>query len=804
MLTIAVQEFRFATRALARSPWFTLTAVLMLAAGLGLTMFMFSAIQSFMLRPPPFPDGAGMIHLEYADSLTQNDSMELPTSDFLTLRRAQTAFARFEAFSQGTVNLSGDGRPERYMGAFVTPGTFATLGVAPLLGPGFAEGDDIDGAPLKIVIGHSLWQQRYAGAPDIVGRVVRANGQEATVAGVMPEHFGFPINNAVWLPLRTRVAALPRREQFTLEVWGRLRDGVSLQVAGAEFAALLERIEAEDPGDPLADRVVIKPYQDEFIGKETRRILATMFVSVLLVLLIACVNVANLMVARSARRSREVAIRSAIGASRLRMVLAGLAETLLICLAAGALGFVLAQFASELTMQAIRSSEEPPPYWTTELRIDAWSVLFAFASALLAALVAGLWPAWRAARVASAQAMREGGAGAVGGRVGRGLTTAEIALSVVLLVTAGLTVRSVIEREGMDLPFAVDRVMSGRLGLFDTSYPADTDVAAFAERLQQRLAATPGIESAGVTSSVPFSYAGGNQITIEGQAPPADGRLPSTDVVSADRGYFDSLQIGALRGRLFDARDSAAATRVALLSAPLAERFWPGEEALGRRFKLGRDAAAPWIEVVGIVPHVPQIGDEVERAALYLPFAQQPARFFSFTARTVGEPYAAAEALRDAVVALDADLPVYWLRSLRDWVDIAAFDHRLLAALFGVFGAFAMLLAAAGLYAVLAFQVSQRTREIGVRRALGANNRGIVRMVLAQGIWQIGIGVGIGLVLALGFAQLLAGFLYGVTAYDPLTFGGVALLLGAVALVAAVVPTRRALGVAPMMALRYE
>jgi putative ABC transport system permease protein len=804
LLSIALQELRFALRGLVRSPWFTLTAVGMMTIGLGLAMFMFGAIQSFILRPPPFPDGESMINVEYADSLTQSENLEVPTGDFLTMRREQTTFARFEAFSEGTVNLSGDGRPERYDGAFITPGTFETLGVAPLLGPGFVDGDEIEGAPQKVVLGHSVWQQRFAGSGDVIGKVVRVNGKEATVAGVMPEHFAFPINNTIWLPLQTRVVELRRRAQVNVKVWGRLQAGSTPEAARAELTALLQRIEAADAGESIADRVVMKPYQDEFIGKATRRIISTMFVSVLLALVIACVNVANLMVARSTRRSREAAIRDAMGAGRLRMIMGGLAESLMICAVAGVVGFVLAQIGSELTMRVVRSSENPPPYWMTDLRIDGMSVLFASAIAVFAALLAGLWPAWRATTVACAQALREGGAGAIGGRIGRGLTTAQIALCVVLLVNAGLTVRSVVERGGMDLPFAADNVISGRLSLFDSSYPDNAELAAFADALRLRLEATPGIKAAGITSSVPFSSAGGRMITIEGRAPADDGRLPRVDVVSADRGYFESLQLGMLRGRSFEAHDDANGRRVALLSAPLAERFWPGEEAIGKRFRLGDGAESPWIEVVGLLPHVAQIGRDIERPALYLPFAQQPSRSFSFIARTTGDPYASAGAIRDVVVALDPDLPVYWLRSLRDWVDLAAFNHRLLAGLFGMFGGFAMLLAAAGLYAVLAYQVSQRTREIGVRRALGAADRGIVHMVIGLGMRQLLIGVGMGLVLALGFAQLLAGLLYGVTTYDPATFFGVATLLGIVALVAALVPTRRALAVAPMVALRYD
>ncbi len=804
VISIALQALRVSYRSLLRSPWFTLTAVGMLAIGLGLTMFMFGAIQSFMLRPSPFPDGESMIHVGYADSLTQSDRLEVPTGDFLTMRREQTTFARFEAFRQDTVNLSGDGRPERLNGAFITPGTFAALGVAPLLGPGFVDGDDLGGAPLKVVLGYSIWQRRFAGDRDIIGQQVRVDGSEATVVGVMPEHFAFPIDNAVWLPLQTRVAERRRRGQLNLDVWGRLLSGVTLEAASAELTALLQRIEADNAGDSIADRVVVNPYRDGITGNTTRRIISTMFVSVLLVLLIACVNVANLLVARSAQRRREAAIRSAIGASRLRIMLDGLAESLLICAVAGVIGFGLAQLGSALTMQAIRGSENPPPYWMTDFRIDGMSVLFAAAVAVLAALAAGLWPAWRAATVASAQAMRDGGAGAIGGRVGRGLTTAQIALCVVLLVTAGLTLRSVIEREGVDLPFAADHVISGRLSLFEGRYPGNAEVTAFADALRLRLEATPGIEAVGITSSVPFSHAGGRLIAIEGRARAADGRLPRVDVVSADRGYFDSLQLGALRGRLFEADDDAYGRRVALLSAPLASRFWPGEEVIGKRFRLGEAAQASWIEVVGLVPHVAQVGKDIDRPALYLPFAQQPNRFFSITARTVGDPYASTHAIRDAVVALDPDLPVYWLRSLRDWVDIAAFNHRLLAALFGMFGSFAMLLAAAGLYAVLAYRVSQRTCEIGVRRALGAGDRDIVRMLLGQGLRQLLIGIGVGLLLALGFAQLLAGVLYGVTPHDPATFIGVALLLGIVALVAALVPAHRALSVAPMAALRYD
>ena len=390
-------------------------------------------------------------------------------------------------------------------------------------------------------------------------------------------------------------------------------------------------------------------------------------------------------------------------------------------------------------------------------------------------------------------------------RVGSSLTTLEIALCMVLLVTAGLTVRSVIERERLPQPFESAQVLGGRVGLFEGDYPDDNAVRDFAERLAPRLAALPGVDAVGVTSAVPYSFAGGDLIDLGGESAGTDTPRPFALVISADAGFFDALRLPLLHGRLFDARDRADAPPVALVSEQLARQLWPEQSAVGQRLRLGQPGSeGAWIEVVGVVPHVPHVGDAPEMAALYRPFAQQPTRFFSPVVRSEGDPLALADGLRDSVAALDPNLPVYFLRTLEDWRRIAAFDQRLMAALFGIFGAFAVLLAAAGLYAVLAYQVGQRVREIGVRRALGADDRGIVRMVLRQGAWQLGIGIGVGLLLALGFAQLLAGILFGVEPHDPATFLAVAALLATVSVLASLLPTRRALGVEPIVALRYD
>ena len=805
MLAALRLELHNAARSLLRSPGFTITAVAMLSVGLGLAIYMFGAIQSFFLREVPFPDGADLLHIEYADRSGRSDAIEPPTSDFLTLRREATRFASLDGFSQGTINLADDGtRPERYNGAFVSAGSFRTLGVEPFMGPGFQPGDDAPGAPGKVAIGYSLWQQRFNADPQVIGRAVRVNGRAATIVAVMPPGFAFPISNAVWAPLNLAGLDAPRRQQTALELFGRLADGASIAQATAELDSLLARIEQQDSAETLAERVVVKPYREEFIGRETRQVMGTMFAAVLLVLAIACVNVANLMIARGVQRTRETAIRAAIGASRSRLMAVCLAEALVVALAALLIGGVLAWLGGQATMDALRTSQDPPPYWMLEYRFDAVSAGFAVLAVGLVVVLAGVWPAWRAASAAQAEGMRQGGRVA-SGRIGSSLTTLEIALCMVLLVTAGLTVRSVVERDRLPQAFESAQVLGGRVGLFEGDYADDAAVHAFAERLSARLAAQPGVAAVGITSAVPYSFAGGEVIEPAGLDAAAGTQRPFALVVSADPGFFDALRLPLQQGRLFDARDRADSAPVALVSEPLARQLWPDQPAVGQRLRLGQPGSeGPWIEVVGVVAHVPHAGEAPELATLYRPFAQQPTRFFSPLLRAEGDPLALAERLRDSVAALDPDLPVYFLRTLEDWRRAAAFDQRLMAALFGIFGGFAVLLAAAGLYAVLAYQVGQRVREIGVRRALGADDRGIVRMVLRQGAWQLGVGIGVGLLLALGFAQLLAGVLFGVEPHDPATFLAVAALLAVVSGFASLLPTRRALGVEPIVALRND
>lgn len=802
MTRLLLQEARIAFRSLLRSPGFSLTAIGMLGAGLGLCLFMFAVIQSHLLRPLPFADGESLLHVGYVDTQSGNRWMRVPLQDFRAMREADTGFASLHAFSQDDVNLSGGTIPEVLQAAWVSAGSFRELGVLPLLGRELSDADEAVDAPLAVVIGHALWQERFDASNDVLGSVVKIDGEPATVVGVMPKGFAFPFNNRIWLPLRSTAEIAARDAQISVDVWGRLAPDEGIAGASAALGSLLRRLNENSGAARLADAVRVDPYMEYFAGG-MRPLLGTMFTAVLLVLIIACANVAQLLLARNLRRTRESAIRTAIGASRRRLMLSNLIETLLVCLAASLLGLLLAMIAAQWAMQFLRAAEFPPPYWMTDIRLDGVTVAFTLSMALLGTLLAGWWPAWRAARIDAMTGMRDGGS-VLRSRSGSVLAALEIALCMVCLVAAALTLQSVLHRGETKLPVAAERILSGRLSPLPQAYPDDAALVRLSESLGRALAAIPGVESVGISTSIPYSWAGSAQIAVEGQLAPAAGEWPSVQTVSADPGYFASLDLQAMQGRLIDSRDTSQSPAVAVISQALAERFWPGEIAVGKRIRMAEGAPDAWIDVVGIVPQLSQDADDRSRPSLYRPFAQAPRRQFSFLLRSAGPGSEHSNAVREALYALDPDLPIYWLRSVRDWVDVSAHMPRVMAWLFGMFGSFALLLATAGLYAVLAFQVGQRSREIGLRRALGAGRGRILGMLLRQSLAPLFLGVSLGVMLALGFAQMLASVLLGIETGGVLLFVLVAITIACVALLAAILPARRALAVSPLAALRWE
>lgn len=795
-----------AFRSLRKAPGFTVSAVGILAAGLALCSYMFAAVNAYVLRPLPFDDSESLVHLELAD--LENDSLEVPALDFLEWRRALQNVEHLGGYYQGTVNLSGGERPERFEGAFLTSEVLPALGVQPLHGRVFQAADEAPGAPAVVLLGYATWRDRYRGDPAAVGRTVRVNGHAAVVIGVMPEGFRFPAREEVWVPLVLDPAKLGSADDPSLELIARLAPGVAMVEAQDEATAVLQRVDQSKPAAALERRAVVKPLAHEYVGKEARAIIFTMLGAVLLVLLIACANVANLILARSAARSRELAIRSALGASRRRLAVQLAVETLLLSVVAGGLAFALARQGTRWTQAAMiaNGGDMLPAYWV-RFTVDWRDVVFLAVASTLVTLLAGLLPALRAlSGDLTAPIKSGGGSGRRKGHLSRGLVAGEIALCTVLLAGTGLMVRSVIELGNADVGGATANVLSGRIALFPENYPEPDQRVRLLETLAERAAAIPGVTRATVATALPGTFSGGGYYSAEGAAAPEPGREPHAGWVAAAPSYLAMFEIPLLQGRGFTTGDRRDAAQVAMVNRSFAAKVWPEGDPVGKRLRLGRgENAEDWRTVVGVIPDLVhgQLDDGL-RPTIYVPLAQADVRFASVAVRGDVRAESLAEPLRSAVTALDADLPVYFLRTLDEWVAIGRFEDDFLALLFAIFGAVGVLLAAAGLYAVIAYSVSQKTREIGVRRALGAPDAGILRWVLRQGFVQAALGIGIGLPVALGFGRLIADELYKVSPFDPLTFAGVILLVTLVAVAATMVPARRALGVAPNTALRYD
>lgn len=805
-------EFKTAFRSLCKAPGFSLLAIGILAVGLAATIFMFGAIKGYILSPLPFPQSERLMHLERNRLAAGIESMEVTQHEFVTWREQQGSFTDLAGFYTGTVNLSGAGadRPERYDGAFITGNAFGILQANPLLGRTLQEADSRPGAPDVVLLGYSVWQFRYNGDPGIVGRTVRVNSRDAVVIGVMPQGFSFPITQDVWVPLRIDLAQLRHRlDGTTLEVFGRLRAGVTQAQARENMNALAAGLAQLHPETNEGVGAVVQPYAYEYVDRETRATIMTMFAAVSLVLLIACANVANLILVRAIARRREMAVRTALGASRWRITTRILAESLMLSLTASALGLVVADFAGEAMIDSLRAGDANVPFWV-DTSTDWQVAAFAIGAGILSSLFAGLIPALRATRMDVNSNLKDGTLGAIGGGAGalsRMLVIAEIALSCVLLVSAGLMLRSLIAMDQRDLGADIRNVLTARIGLFEEQYPSGAEQTAFFDQLVEQLRAEPDVRAVAAATSLPGANESYMGYHLDGKLAAPDTQPPFGYWTAADPGFFDMFDVTVVQGRAYDARDRAETQPVIVVDRLFAERAWPGEDAIGRQVKLGsaNEDDEPWRTVIGVVENVHMAeADDPPRESLYVPMTQNPVRFSFVAVRPAGDALAFANRLRDTVLLLNPDMPLYWVRTLEEWVVYGAWTERLVSINFQVFGAIALLLASVGIYAVLAYSVAQRTREIGVRRALGAGNQRIIGTVARQSFTQLAVGLGVGLLLALGFAQLMSSMLIGVDAFDPLTFATVIVVLGGAAVLAATVPTLRALRVNPVQALRYE
>jgi putative ABC transport system permease protein len=800
------RDLRHGLRTLVKTPVLATISVLTFALGIGLTTTMFSIVNG-ALRDLPLERADRLMHLE-RNNLSQGiDSMEVTLHDFLDWRQRQHAFQQLAAFYQGTANLSGtEDRPERYDGGFMTANAFDQLGVEPILGRTFVAGEDLPGAEPVVLLGYHVWQSRFHGDPGVVGHTVRLNGRTTTVIGVMPKGFRFPVNQDLWAPLSLDTAGIKRGEGITLEVYGRLKDGVSLDQARADLAAIAVQQAAEHPETNQGVGSVVKPYTREFIGEEAVQVLSVMLGAVFGVLLIACANVANLLLARSVLRTKEVAVRSALGATRRQILRQLLTETFLLAAGGAAGGLALAVAGVALFNRGLVDTE--PPYWL-DIRIDPTVLLFTLALVLVASLAAGLLPALQASGSKAAEVLKDESRGSSSfrlGRLSRILVVAEIAVSCGLLVGAGLMIKSIVELRTADFGIVQQGVFTARVGLAEAAYPEPAERQRFFDDLLRSLRALPGVESAALADSLPVAGSGRYRFAVEGAAYPTDNDYPRARLGVVTPGYFETLGVAPLAGRLLAEGDRADGLPVAVVNRPFAEHFFPGASPLGRRIRVGTsDSDKPWATVVGVVPDLHMGGSDNENpAGFYLPLAQDDARFMSIVARTQGDPLALTGAVRRAVIDLDPDLPIYFVRTMPEVIRRNTWFVGVFGALFAAFGAAALFLAAIGLYGVMAFSVSRRTQEVGIRLALGARTGQVLGMVFRQGMVQLGIGLLLGLGLAAALSRGIAVLLFQVEPWDPAVFAAIVAILGTSGLAACLLPARRAARVDPVVALRAE
>ncbi len=802
------QDLRYAVRTLRRSPGYTLVALLTLALGIGANTAIFSMIRGVLLRPLPYHEGERLVMLEQPASLAGVQDARFSAQEIQDYRSQSKALQGIVEYHSMPFILLGDGEPSRVQTAVVSANFFDILGLKPLLGRAFREGEDQAGAEPVLMLSHGYWMRQLGGDPAVIGRTFEMNDRIHTVIGVLPAVPQYPEENDVYMPVSScpfRMGA-PARENRTfrmLTLFGRLAPGATLAGADTEFQSIAKRLHEQYPqaypsGQGFSIRVA--SLHDE-MTRRARPTLLLLLGTAVFVLLIACANVANLTLARLIRRERELALRAALGADRGRLIRQLLAEGGLLALAGGVLGLGLAAGAMKL-LTAFAARFTPR---ADEIAIDGTVLAFTLVVSLLTGLAFALLPALPS-RVNLVGALRDGGAATSGGRSLRTrsmLVVVQVAVSVVLLVGAGLMVRSLVALQRVDPGFDSERVLTMTLDLNWSRYTTADLIRGFHERLHSRLASQPGVVAAASTLVFPLGSTRtlGFEFDIEGRPRDPQVTVPQGDFRSVSPDYFRTLGIPLVEGRVFTANDGPETPQVAVVNRSLARRYWASESPLGRR--ISADSGKTWITVVGVVGDVRQYGlDRAPADELYTPFAQVPIREGSLLLRTTGDPYAAVRVVKEEIRSIDPDQPIANVETLDELRSESLASPRLTASLLLMFALLALVITGAGLAGVVAFSVSQRTQEIGVRMALGAERGEVLGMILREGMRLVLFGLLLGVLGALAATRLMAGLLYGVGATDPLTFGGVVLVLVVVAVLACLAPARRATRVDPMVALR--
>ena len=802
-----LRDVRYGLRSLIKSPGLSLVAVLALTLGIGLTTTMFSIVYGAMMKGLPYPDGDRIMVVQRANASRGINRSSLPIQDFFDYKKQQSTYTDLGAFTSGTMYLSGEEKAERFDGSWITANTFDIIGVRPILGRNFRAGEDTPTGDKVLILANQTWRERYNGDPAVLGKTVKMNGQPFTIIGVMPERFNFPNNDRLWVPLQTDPLASKRGQGQFLQAFGKLKPGVTIDQASVDVATIGKRLAAEYKETNEGFIGTTQPFIDNYIGKEPRQLLLTMLGAVFFVLLIACANVANLLLDRAAHRTKEVGIRTALGASRSAVVRQFLAEALVLSLVATAFGIVLAYFGVRLFNIAITVTQVPS---FIDIRLHPPVLLFSIGVAALTTLVAGAIPAYQSSRADINEILKDETRGASSFRVGKiskTLVMFEIALSCALLVAAGLMIKSVAKMNTMEKGFTSKDVFTARIG-FPSAYTDTAYEWRFFDQVVERVAALPGVQAAAISSGLPAARSGlnGMNFSIEGATYLKDQDYPFTRSLAVTPGFFSTLKIPLTAGRTLNESDRDGAPKVVLVNKTFAAKYFKNTDPIGKRIRPGgAKSTAEWATIVGIVGDI-FAGDENEPTppVVFQPFAQARSTFVYISARTNGAPMAATPGVREVVSTLNPDIPLYWVMSLEDAGAQALWFVRVFGTMFMVFGLVALFLASVGLYAVMSFSVSRRTREVGIRMALGAQGGDVVRMIFGQGAVQLGVGMAVGLAFAFGISQLLKIVLFQVQPRDPVVFGGVAAVLIGVGLLACFVPARRATLVDPLVALRSD
>ena len=802
-----IQDLRYGLRMLRRFPGFTLVAVLSVALGIGANTAVFSVVNTVLLSPLPYSDADRLALVNYRVMQPRSGSFELTPAAFLELRRANKSFEGIADFTAADFNLSGVDQPERLSGQMVSPSLFSVLKVSPLIGRGFTDEDEKDGAARVAILSYGLWQRHFGEQANVIGQTLTLDDANYEVVGVVPRGFDFPRKGTdIWVPKVFTASEVHDRNSYYLNVIARLKTGVSLDQAQSELNVFAhDWAESYPENRNLA--LTLMPLRDTVV-QGFQQALVVLQAAVAFVLLIACVNVANLLLARSAVREKEIASRAALGASARRLIRQLLTESVVLALVGGTLGLLLATLG--IRILKLMNPDTIPRL--DEVSIDSSVLAFTLGISCLAGFAFGLAPALGLARLDVQQTLKEGGHGSGRAQRLRGvLVVAEIALSLVLMVGASLLIRSFLRLQDVSLGFTPERLLTLQMRLPKDEAQDSTRVANFFREVIERVQATPGVQVAGVATALPVMELGiRSSLSIEGRTDPSPGqppRLANNRVVSP--GYFHALGVPLVEGRPLSAQDTTQALPVVVINRAMAKRYWSDENPVGKRFRLqARGTPPPWLTVVGVVGDIHQGGlDTAPVPEFYTPFTQD---YFPFAVpgvlfvRTDGDPQSFIAAVRDEIGVVDKSLPVFAIQTMEDVLSNWLAPRRFNLLLMSVFAGVALVLAAVGIYGVVSYSVSQRTRELGVRVALGAQRRDLLALVIREGLVLAVTGVVMGLVVSFGLTRWLATLLFRISATDPFTMASVAVLFTLVALFACYLPARRAMKVDPMVALRYE